>query len=634
MRHLFTLVFNFIFCIICISQINSSQYDVTNIPANLLIDVNQVIRNKEIEFKIIDVDKSQTTSKLAYTLLKRIEDDDKIHLDYSDLKKYDKVEVIVFDKSGKELKKYKKSDFTDIVAFDYSTFFSNARILQLTVSISTYPVTIEINTVFQEKSSFFYPDIYPISQYGQSTQQQVYAYVMPKSFDILYENKNIFTSPKLIEFSENKVYQWTIEPITGFKKESYQPFSLIPAVYISPSKFNVDGVDGSMSSWENFSTFIYNLNEDTRSITPQISSLVEKITENCKNDSSKIEAIYAHVKQTMRYVNISVGVGGFKSHEASYVQKHSFGDCKALTNYTMTLLQGCGINSHWVLIYRGDEEDAVKYGLFPNPKFNHVVLYIPQYETWLECTSNNLPVGYLGIDNMNRQGLLINDNNGYLIKTPNSKTELNTVSLISTIYPTQDLKANVIFEITYEGASHDDIRYYADQLNGKQKEARFVNSIDVAVQEIQDLQYSYTKDEPNAKVKCEFTLAKFASRSGNRIFLPINILNKIDIKVEADSINKDSFYLSEDHVNKVDIYYQIDSSLTNIESLPFTNIYQTTPFLTYQAKVTLEGELIHYQRSCTFRKGIYSSSLFPSYKEIIKIIQKSENSKVVLKVEN
>ena len=79
---------------------------------------------------------------------------------------------------------------------------------------------------------------------------------------------------------------------------------------------------------------------------------------------------------------------------ASDVDKLGYGDCKALTNYTKTLLDAVDVESYYTVVYGGkrirniDKEFSATEG-------NHVILCLPNEEDyiWLECTSQKTPFG-------------------------------------------------------------------------------------------------------------------------------------------------------------------------------------------------------------------------------------------------
>ena len=100
--------------------------------------------------------------------------------------------------------------------------------------------------------------------------------------------------------------------------------------------------------------------------------------------------------------------------------------CKALSNFTRSILKAYDIESYYTVIYGGDrrklDEELVSM------QGNHVILSVPNNEKYifLECTSQTNPFGYLSDFTSNRNALIIKPNGSEVVKTSEYKTENNT----------------------------------------------------------------------------------------------------------------------------------------------------------------------------------------------------------------
>lgn len=174
------------------------------------------------------------------------------------------------------------------------------------------------------------------------------------------------------------------------------------------------------------------------------------------------------MQENTRYISISLGIGGWQPFDAKYVSSKKYGDCKALSNYMYALLKEAGIRSVYTVTGRGFDLNYFLPDL-PCSQFNHVILFVPNGNdtTWLECTSQSLPAGYVGVDNCNRQALAVDENGGVLVNTPSYRMNENLQQRIIVATLEADATLNIKSSTTYGGIQQD--RYH-DLINSLSKD--------------------------------------------------------------------------------------------------------------------------------------------------------------------
>src|SRR5690625_198168 len=96
---------------------------------------------------------------------------------------------------------------------------------------------------------------------------------------------------------------------------------------------------------------------------------------NEKTNEAKTRKIYQYIQDKVRNVSVQIGIGGWKPMPAMEVDKLSYGDCKALTNYTKVLLDALGIPSYYTVLY-ADSNTIDIHEDFVSFQGNHVILGI------------------------------------------------------------------------------------------------------------------------------------------------------------------------------------------------------------------------------------------------------------------
>ena len=131
-------------------------------------------------------------------------------------------------------------------------------------------------------------------------------------------------------------------------------------------------------------------------VTPDINKLANEITEGITDRQAQADAIYRWVSANIRYVAIFLDVGGVVPHAADEIAKARYGDCKDHTTILAALLTAKGISSNPVLVNADFRFWNPKVATIPGV-FNHVILRVPEFDMYLDSTTQFASFGTLAM---------------------------------------------------------------------------------------------------------------------------------------------------------------------------------------------------------------------------------------------
>src|SRR5687768_13173500 len=226
----------------------------------------------------------------------------------------------------------------------------------------------------------------------------------------------------------------------------------------------------------------------------------------------------------MRYVSIQLGIGGWQSFDAQFVEKNRYGDCKALSTFMKGMLKEAGIESYQTLI-KWDEQDKLFFEDYVTLDFNHMMLYIPSEDIWLECTSNNFPTGVIDKDEEDKKVLLITPDGGKIATTPKSPIEVNQTISVDSIFFAENVIING--KIKYSGSDQRLVRglYYNASVSEQRK--YFLENFSLHVKKLDSFQIFVDPTEFVSTINYEINLDHYGNISGERYFIPLNGIHPV-----------------------------------------------------------------------------------------------------------
>ena len=614
-------------------QENSLSID--KIPVELIENSNSVVRNEQITVEIDAVDKMTVHTKRTVTVLNKLGDghDSSVQW-YDDNSKIKEQFAIVFDASGKEIKKIKQKDFKDISAVSSNDLYSDNRISYLDYTPTEYPYTVEYNSEVVSNSTIFIQPWKPIRRYSQSVQLSYYKLINPEQISLRLKETNFISS---VEKKDTEIgLEYSASNIPAFRHQYLSPelSEFTPMAKIALKDFSLVGVIGSADNWKEFGKWQYdNLLVNKNELSPKTILEVSSLTKNIQDPIEKARLIYEYVQAKTRYISIQLGIGGWMPMNALEVDELGYGDCKALTNYTYSLLQSQGIESYYTIVHAGEDKKDFD-SEFAFMQGNHVILTIPQdgENVFLECTSQTMPFNYIGDFTDNRNVLIVKPDGGEIIKTKkyefSENIQDNSIELF--LNPNGEFRGN--FTRSSKGIQYGNA-YGLETIDLKDQKRYYRSGLKYLKNlEIDSLYFLNNKKDKIFQEKMTISGTNFGSVAGKRLLIPLSV-----ISVEAEDTPR---YLERKYPLEILRGKTIKSkTVLNIpegymvESIPKLEEIQNQ-FGSFKMETKVENNKIIVIQNYTLKDGLWEKDDYEDFRRFMIQIKTYSNQKAVIIANN
>lgn len=607
------------------------DYATSLIPDSLSANANQVYRKDDLYFEVRSNKSGRERQEIVVTILNENSSAHFMSVFYDEETKVKDFEARIYDQDGKLIRELDKDEILDFSAVSSGSLYEDDRKMVLNAQHTSYPYTVEFYIERELKGLKFhsYPDWF-VYRFDTGFESSSYTLEIPSDLPFYHRMLNMAIEPVIKEEKKNKIYRWEVSNLPPIEAESFAPvFSdRIPILLVSPHLFEVDNYEGSMATWDAYGRFMYELWEGQDELPKEVRAKVAELTAGLTTDREKIEVLYRFMQSQMRYVSVQLGIGGFKPFDADYVWKNKFGDCKALTNFMKGMLREAGIESYPALIKSGNQVYRI-FDDFANPSFNHVILYVPKSETWLECTSQTSPVNYLGSGTEGRKVLLIKPEGGQLYETRTLTADDNISSSKVVIKLQEDGAASVKGSIHTSGIFHEPIRSLDNSFSEEELKKYFLNVTSFPSPKIQSISVQASADSPEGVQKFELDVKRYASKAGKRLFLPINLVNSYDFIPEKEENRKFDIHYNYPKLWQDTITIEIPENYM-IEGIPDKDLNLKTDYGSYEMHITQVGNRLRYARQFKIERTVLPAEEYDNFRNFLKEVSKAEKMKIVL----
>lgn len=610
-------------------------YPANGISEKMKQDAYAVCREYSHEFQLIDYGHAIEKVHSVITILNENGDHfGTLVLPYDNSQKVKSISGRIYDGLGMPEDKLKNAAIQDINYTSNGAIYDDLRIKLADFKIKDYPYTVEFNYEIEHDGLIGYPKWQPIGEYRISVEKSSFSVTYPESLKIRVREIKIPETSKTEKTEDGKhLLEWKLDSMTAWRDEPMSPEldTQTPCVIVAPSYFEYGGTKGDMSSWQKFGEWSSELNSGRDQLSPERQAEIRQLTGEIKDTLSAVRTLYQYMQKRTRYVGIQLGLGGFQPFPAETVDRLGYGDCKALSNYMKSILNCVGIPSVYTLAGAGPNPGITTTDFPTIAQNNHVILCVPQQKDtiWLECTSQTQPCGFLGTFVAGRRVLLITPTGGKLTVTPllaaAQNTQIRTADV--KISPTGSMEASV--KTRYAGYQYDNV---SDLFNESQEDQKkdLLEDISIPGLTIPSFKFDAEKKQiPEALETLEMTAEKYASKTGTRLFIPLNMMNRrktAPANVENRKmpvVQKYAFHDRDSVVFSLPEGYQI-------ESVPKDKSI-SSEYGNYTSTVSVNGNKAVYIRDVKINLGNWPKENYPEVVKFYTDIVSSDKAKLVLK---
>jgi len=608
------------------------SYPVSQIPDSLKENAYSVVRYESTNFDYLDEQNGLQKVVRVVTVLDE-KGESAAQFDESTGKFWELKNFSgeIYDQNGKQIKKVK---FSDLVTSTFSSEWASDEVRNVYhYSNPIYPYTVKYEYDIKFKNGIIrFPTFAPLEDFNQSLQQARYTLSIPSEVKFSSDAKNL---PLFVKQSNNgkDVYTWEVNGRKAIDSEPYMAKldTVIPLLNLKPDDFVYESSKGTMRTWADLGRWEWGLVRDRDELPLAAVDKLKAMVANLSSDRAKIQKLYEYLQSTTRYVSIQLGIGGYQPAMAAEVYKKGVGDCKGLTNYMKAMLKAVGINSYFTIIHLGGSKGFNR--AYPSPaQANHVILTVPiSGDTIpLECTSKYMPFGYVHADIAGHDALMVTPDGGRLIKLKAYPDSGSFIHKYLNITLDRNGVMQAVVTAAYEMSEFEDMLTFEKEMDKEERIKDIKADYSLPSMTIANVSCVEKHDEkPRMEVKYNLQSETYATKSGSRLFCPVNPLRN-RMKLFSKRMRKYPFVFSSG-MNECDtIRLSLPDGFT-IESRPSDLILQKK-FGSFKSTITQQGNNLLVVQHFVINKGTYPASFNNELKDFLLATNNAFSAQVVLKV--
>ncbi|MCC2600690.1 DUF3857 domain-containing protein [Sphingobacterium sp. FBM7-1] len=615
-----------------IGLIAQNMYAVSLIKTHLKERADATVRNERLEIDMNSVNDMTIRITRAVTVHNRSGDEHgHIELYYNKSRKIRNLKGEIFNEFGIPIGKFSLKDFRDRSASSQSSLYDDTRVKDYSPAVYDYPYTVVYSVEIKQNQNLLIPSWVPDYAYDVAIERSSYVFTCRPTDKIRIHQQNYEAKAVVEEVGKTKTYTWEVTDIAASRSEPYSaPRDLRAArVRIVPENIQYFKKTGHFKNWDEFGKWTYdNLLADKREVPEETIRYVQELTKDINLPKEKAKRLYKYMQDKTRYISIQVGIGGIEPFPAETVDRLGYGDCKALVNYMQSLLDIVDIPSYYCIVEAGTYKRDVTADFANAADGNHIILCIPfeNDTTWLECTNQKIPFGFLSDFTDDRLVIACSAEGGKILRTPKFCDTESLQYREGHFKILEDGSLEGRLTTTFKGGQFDN-HYYNTFLSPQDQMRNVKNWYDIDNISFQKVDYELISEDKDSVTFCEsldITIKNYVVKSGTYAVLHPNIFNQAP-SIPATRNRTNDLYINRGYTDIDILHYTLPEGL-DTSSMP-VNKRLETEMGTYELRISISNGILTSRRMMQLRGGTYPSEKYEEFYQFMNEVYSADRGK-------
>lgn len=289
----------------------------------------------------------------------------------------------------------------DVPAAMRNPVYQDQKIRRLSLSGVNAGTILDMSWTVEEKSPYRAGDFYDLRFVNSPVDIVRFRYVLDAPVALV---------PRILEYNLNIK---RTETVAEGRRVSTWAANDLPHVVGEPFLSDSNGVIQSIvvaspGSWSDIGQWYHGLSKDRYQLSSTIAKRVDSIVaaSGARTRIDTIKALHRWVAQDVRYVSVSLGIGGYQPRTPEQVLITGFGDCKDKATLFVAAARKYGIDANPVLLSSSGRTDRSAPSIF---QFDHEIAAVRNGKAWTytDLTAEAIPFGMIPSSYQGGMGLMV-----------------------------------------------------------------------------------------------------------------------------------------------------------------------------------------------------------------------------------